>query len=152
MNDGMPPNGPAPEAPDAPKLIATAQSVVAEVQALRGDLASRRSLRRAWRIVAFDVLLSLISLGLWYSQVQTNHRLQDSLHQNYITAQQQALTRVKVLCPLYTVLLAASADPTRRAQLPPSQWPRYDAAVKTIETGYATLGCQPPLPAVPTTP
>lgn len=149
---GAAPGGLAPQAPNASHLIATAQAVTDEVKALREDLASRRSLRRAWKLVAFDIALSLVSLALWYSQVQTNHRLQESLHQNYVTAQQQASTRVRVLCPLYEVLLAAAADPSRRAQLPPSQWPRFDAAVRTIRAGYAALGCQPPLPSPAATP
>lgn len=134
--------------PDGGELAEAARRVIGEVQGLRADLvlkAEKRTVRRTWRVLAFDVVLSLVGLGLWYSQVQTNHRLQESLHQNYVTAQQQAETRVRVLCPLYTVLLAAATDPTPRTPGTPEQQARVARAVQTIQDGYKTLGC-PPLP------
>lgn len=134
--------------PDDPRdLIATAERVVSEVKALRGDLASKRSLRKAWRVVAFDVLLSLVGLGLWYSQVQTNDRLEESLRQNYTTAQQQQVTRVRVLCPLYEVLLTAAANPNPAVAQSAEQKARLATALATIQDGYRTLGCSPALPA-----
>lgn len=134
---------PKPQSPQ--DLIATAERVIGEVRALRGDLASKRSLRKAWRVVAFDVVLSLVGLALWYSQVQTNHRLQDSLKQNYVTAQQQAETRVRVLCPLYTILLAAVQNPASPTPGTPEQRARVAKAAETIRKGYTTLGCTPAL-------
>lgn len=140
--------------------LATAQAkaeadVEAAKQAASDDLEAERRDRRAAHlkftvVIALLAVLSAVSLGLWYGQHQTNRRLADSLRQNYVTAQQQAQTRVAVLCPLYEVLLA-SVDPAKRAQLPPEQQAKYDAAVLVIRRGYTTLGCQPPLPsAMPT--
>ncbi len=148
--------------PDIQDLMATAARVAAEVQGLRADLADkasntdmegkadkktvRRSGRRTWRVLFFDVALSLVGLALWYSQVQTNHRLETSLHQNYATSQQQQETRTRVLCPLYTVLLAATLNPTPRVADTPAQRLQFEMAVGTIRAGYATLGCTPALP------
>jgi len=136
-----------PQEASARDLIATAQAVVDEVQSLRGDLASKRSLRRTWRIVAFDVVLSLVGLALWYSQVQTNHRLEESLHQNYVTAQQQAETRVRVLCPTETALLVLLSLP-RPATAPALSAPQQKAltsAIQTFTSSYKSLKC----PALP---
>lgn len=162
--------------PDYAALIATGERVSAQMEALREDLraakeeaakkveaaearaaanlktenaARRRSQRRTWVTVLLDVALSLVSLVLWHAQADTNHRLQESLRQNYMTQAQQAETRVRVLCPLYTLLLASTADPTKRAALPAAQRVQYDASVKVIKDGYTALGCRPALPTAP---
>lgn len=136
------------DVPDSRELVETAARVIGEVQALRADLATKaekRTVRRTWRVLVVDVALSLVGLALWYSQVQTNHRLEQSLHQNYTTAQQQQVTRVRVLCPLYTLLLAAASNPNPEVAALPAQQARLAAALATIRDGYQTLGC-PPLP------
>jgi hypothetical protein len=112
----------------------------------RENAARRRSQRRTWVTIVLDVCLSLVSLLLWHDQVDTNHRLQESLNQNYITQQQQQATRVKVLCPLYEVLLGVASDPARTAGMTAAQAERAKAAVLVIENGYRTLGCLPKLP------
>jgi len=135
-----------PQEASARDLIATAQAVAAEVQSLRGDLASKRSLRRTWRIVAFDIVLSLVGLALWYSQVQTNHRLEQSLHQNYATSQEQAETRVRVLCPTETALLVLLSLP-RPATAPALSVPQQKAltsAIQTFTSSYKSLKCPAP--------
>ncbi|ACU71735.1 hypothetical protein Caci_2826 [Catenulispora acidiphila DSM 44928] len=97
-------------------------------------------------VVLLDIVLSLVSLGLWYSQDQTNQRLQTSLRQSYVTAQQQQETRIKVLCPLYQVLLTATTHPTSSTPGTPGQLEQFEKAVATIRAGYTTLGCTPALP------
>lgn len=146
--------------PSIEELVEAAARVAGEINGLRTDLASKASrkdmatkasktsVRRGWLVVVVDVALSLVSLGLWYSQVETNHRLETSLHQNYATAQQQAETRTRVLCPLYTVLLAATLNPTPRVADTPAQRAQFETAVGTIRAGYTTLGCTPALPPV----
>lgn len=139
------PEARSPQPPRPEDLIATAQAVVAEVQALRGDLASKKSLRRTWGFVLFDVALSLAGLGLVGWQFHTNSQINNSLHQNYVTAQQQAITRVRVLCPLYEILLGAASNPAPQNSATPEQKARLGQALATIKDGYKTLGCQPPL-------
>lgn len=128
---------------------AEADIEAAKQQAASEVAAERRDRRRAnWKftlVVAADLLLSLVIGGLYLSEQDTNHKLEASLRQNYTTAAQQQVTRVKVLCPLYTILLAAATDPTPRAPGTPEQQARVARAVQTIQDGYKTLGC-PPLP------
>lgn len=136
--------------PDDGDLAEAARRVIGEVRGLRADLAKKaekQSVRRTWRVLAFDVVLSLVGLGLWYSQVQTNDRLEESLRQNYTTAQQQQVTRVRVLCPLYEVLLTAAANPNPQVATTVEQKARLAAALATIQSGYRTLGCTPALPS-----
>lgn len=96
--------------------------------------------------IALTITMAFVVVGL----VRTNDAVRESLAQDYVTAQQQAQTRVQVLCPLYEVLLAAVANPSPEAQATPAAKAQFDLAVKTIRDGYGTLGCVPPLP--PATP
>jgi hypothetical protein len=128
-------------------LTATAASLQASVDTLAQRL---RTTRRRTVITAIglllDVALTIALATVLSGQADTNRRVRESLAQNYITAQQQAATRIKVLCPLYTVLLASSADPARLAAMTPAQRAQLAASVKVIRDGYTTLGCLPPLP------
>lgn len=129
---------------DIKKAQAAAEATAA------ADLAAERADRRlaSWKfagIVLADVALSVVGLGLYFNQLSINHRLETSLKQNYTTSQQQAVTRTRVLCPLYEVLLAAAANPAPQATATPEQKARLEKAVKTIRDGYTTLGCTPPL-------
>lgn len=54
----------------------------------------------------------------------------------YVTQQQQSQTRTRVLCPLYSLLLA-SFDPAQAQALTPAQRSAY----QVIHDGYTTLGC-----------
>lgn len=103
----------------------------------------RRSQRRTRIAIGFDVLLTVVVATILNSQADTNRRIQESLRQNYITQAQQAQTRVRVLCPLYEVLLGVASDPARSTGMTEAQQARSAAAVKVIEEGYATLGCPP---------
>lgn len=124
--------------------IATAKAkAAADVALERKD--RRRAAVKFAVVVGLDVVLSLVSLGLYISQGQTNRRLEESLHQNYLTAQQQQVTRVRVLCPLYEVLLTAASSPNPEATQTPQQKARLASALATIEDGYRTLGCKPTL-------
>lgn len=103
-------------------------------------------------VVVLDIVLSLVSISLYYSQVQTNNRLQTSLRQNYLTSQQQAEIRTKVLCPLYTVLLTAASSPNPEVTQTPVEKARIATALATIQAGYVTLRCTPALPKLPSPP
>lgn len=134
-------------------MRAAEDSVEAAKKKAAQDVAAERRDRRyaGYKfalVVVLDIVLSLVSLGLWYSQEQTNNRLQTSLRENYTTAQQQDRTRVRVLCPLYTLLLDAAQSPTPRTPDTPAQQEQVAKAVKTIQDGYATLGCTPKLPTM----
>lgn len=109
----------------------------------RADARRKRSIRLAFITIAADLLVTSIGLAIWHQQSDTNQRIQQSLHANYITQQQQADTRVRVLCPLYTVLLAAAKNPQPGAVGTPEQKARFDASVKVIQDGFAALGCDP---------
>lgn len=95
--------------------------------------------------LVLDVVLTIIMATVLSGQADTNRQIKESLRENYITQQQQAETRVRVLCPLYALLLT-SVDPAKRAALPVDQQKVYDTTVGVIQKGYGTLGCQPPLP------
>lgn len=109
-----------------------------------------RSTRRRTLFIAVSVLLDLaltVTLATVLSgQADTNRRVRQSLAQNYVTAQQQAQTRVKVLCPLYTLLLASVNDPARATVMTAAQRAQVAVAVQVVRNGYTALGCLPPLP------
>lgn len=115
----------------------------------KADDRRKRSVRWAFATIAADLLVTSIGLVIWHSQAETNRRIQESLRSTYITQQEQQATRVRVLCPLYSLMLA-SVDPKARAAMPPAQQKVYDHTVQVIRDGYGTLGCQPQLP--PATP
>lgn len=128
----------AAEAKAAADIAAAEQKAAADV-----DRERRNRKRGAWYFfgaLAADLVLSAVSIGLYVG-------VQDSLHQNYVTAQQQAETRSKVLCPLYQVLLTASTHPTSNTPGTPEQQAQFEKAVLTIKDGYTRLGCTPKLPA-----
>lgn len=155
-------------APEDPDLFDMGARVVEEVSALRAALASeeeqrkkavlrehddrRRKQRLTWAVLGFDVVASVVGLTLWLGQRAADDRIRDSLRQDYVTAQQQDATRVRVLCPLYTLLLASVSNPTPRSPGTPAQQEQFAKAVKTIKDGYATLGCTPKLSSFPTAP
>lgn len=107
----------------------------------RADKRRKRSIRWAFATIAADLLVTSIGLFIWHAQADTNRKIQESLKATYVTQQQQAQTRSKVLCPLYAVLLSAALDPSRTAALSPQQKATLDANVRVIRDGYATLGC-----------
>lgn len=139
----------------AGRVSDNAGSLVREVAALRAQLAVTEGRRRRgayalWLMsagFALDIALTITMAFVVAGLVHTNRAVQRSLAQNYVTTQQQADTRVRVLCPLYTLLLA-SVDPAKRGTLPAAQRLVYDHTVQVIKDGYNTLGCTPALPAV----
>jgi hypothetical protein len=138
----------------AGRVSDSAGSLVGEVAALRQQLAVTEERRRRgalalWLVsagFALDIALTITMAFVVAGLVHTNRAVQQSLAQNYVTTQQQAQTRVRVLCPLYTLLLA-SVDPAKRTALPPTQRLVYDHTVQVIKDGYLTLGCTPALPS-----
>lgn len=111
-----------------------------------GDLfkALRRNRQLAFATAAglvLDVILTIVLTVVLNGQADTNRNLQESLRENYVTSQEQAQTRIKVLCPLYEVMLASTTDPTKRSSLTPAQQKQYDASVKIIKDGFVTLNC-----------
>ena len=139
-----------PEQPgDAQALTEAAEHAAAgagaladQIAGLRADLATerKRGRRNTWGLV-------FMALGLLLDVVLTVSLVVVSMEQ-YVTASEQARTRVRVLCPLYTLLLASTANPDPRSQSTPAARAQFKAAVKTIQDGYITLGCQPPLAVV----
>lgn len=113
----------------------------------RADRRRKRSIRWAFATIAADLMVTSVGAFIWYTQAETNRKVQASLKATYVTQQQQAQTRTRVLCPLYTVLLAASDDPARIATLTPARKAQFEANVQVIRDGYTTLGCKPDLPA-----
>lgn len=140
----------APEEPgDARALTEAAEhaalnagALAEQIAGLRADLATERKRGRRNTLG-----LVFMALGLLLDVVLTVSLVVVSMEQ-YVTASEQARTRVRVLCPLYEVLLAAAANPSPESQSSPTAKARFDAAVKTIRNGYTTLGCLPPLPDV----
>jgi len=120
------------------RLTATAAGLQSSVDTLAKRLRANR------RGVALAIAVVIVLGAVVIDQVVINRRVRESLAQNYVTAQQQVATRTKVLCPLYTALLAATAtapaDP-----MTPAQKAQHDAAVKIVRDGYIALGCLPPL-------
>lgn len=150
----------APEEPgDARTLAAAAEHVsdsagalAGQIAALREELAAEREQRRT-EVAAErrrgrrnSLGLVFMAMGLVLDIVLTISIVVIASDQ-YITASEQARTRVRVLCPLYSLLLA-SVDPAKRDALPPAQQTVYDHTVQVIQDGYRTLGCQPALPDV----
>lgn len=123
-----------------------------KIEALaKADARRKRAIRLAFATIAFDLVLTVVVTFLLNSQADANRKIRESLRQNYTTTQQQTVTRVRVLCPLYTVLLAAASDPSRAETLSAAQRAAFDRNVQVIRDGYTTLGCQPPLPGAPPT-
>lgn len=127
----------AAESKAAVDIAAAEEKAAADVERERQN--RKRGARYFFVALAADLVLSAVSIGLYVG-------VQDSLHQSYVTTQQQQATRVRVLCPLYSLLLASVSDPTPRAPGTPAQQAQFEKAVATIKTGYATLGCTPALP------
>jgi Mn2+/Fe2+ NRAMP family transporter len=120
-----------------------------KIEALgRADARRKKAIRLLFVAIGFDLALTAVVGFLLHGQAVTNDRIRESLRQNYATTQQQAITRVRVLCPLYSVLLAAAADPARAQTLTAAQKATYEKNVQVIRDGYTTLGCQPELPTV----
>jgi hypothetical protein len=117
----------------------------------RADRRRRFSIRMAFATIVADLVVTSVGLAVLHNQGLANHRIQESLRQNYTTSQQQAITRTRVLCPLYQVLLASAQDPVRVAALTTQEKKTFEANVRVIRDGYVTLGCQPPLPETPPT-
>lgn len=136
------------------ELSATAAELELAVDTLNRGLADvgkqARANRRRTVLTAvgllLDVALTIALATVLSGQAETNQRVRESLAQNYITSQQQAQTRVKVLCPLYTVLLASVSDPNRATAMTPAQRAQVAAAVQVVRDGYTALGCLPALP------
>jgi hypothetical protein len=129
------------------RLTTTATNLQTSVNTLTRRMRVTRR-RTVW--IAFSVLLDFaltIALATVLSgQADTNRRVRESLAQNYTTAQQQAQTRIKVLCPLYTILLASATDPARAVAMTPAQRAQLAVSVKVVRSGYTALGCLPPMP------
>jgi hypothetical protein len=117
----------------------------------KADRRRRFSIRLMFGTIAADLMVTGVGLFILHTQAVTNGRIQESLRQNYTTSQQQAITRTRVLCPLYQVLLASAQDPVRVAALTTQEKKTFEANVRVIRDGYVTLGCQPPLPETPPT-
>lgn len=129
-------------------LTQTGRGLQAAVETLTKRM---RSTRRRTAVTAIGLLLDVgltIALATVLSgQADTNRQLRQSVAQNYITQQEQQATRVRVLCPLYTVLLASATDPNRATAMTPAQHAQVAAAIQVVRDGYAALGCLPALPA-----
>lgn len=131
----------------------TAERVAAAEAKAARDLTAekasrRRSQRRLLYVFAFDLVLTIVLATVLNGQAETNRRIadtnrriQDSLAQNYATRQEQAATRVNVLCPLWTILVALASDPAQS----PGTTPQQQDRARKIRDGYTTLGCLPPL-------
>lgn len=125
------------------------QGLTEAVETLSADLRSLKRqthVNRVWRnvLAVLVVVLVVVIADLAY----TNKRTEDSLHQNYVTAQQQAQTRVQVLCPLYGLFLGAVQNPSQPAQTS-AQKAQLAKDLAIIQKGYKSLGCSPSLPTNP---
>lgn len=110
----------------------------------RADRRRKLAIKVAFATIAADLVATAIGLVVLHLQAETNHKIRESLRVDYITQQQQAETRVKVLCPLYSFVLSL-ARPEVRASLPPDRQKIYDGEIKIFHDGYITLKCTPPL-------
>lgn len=111
--------------------------------------------RRIITVLAGFVVLKLVTIIVLIVVLVdlngANHRIRDSLRQSYVTSQQQAQTRIKVLCPLYSVLLASIGSQPPSGNVGSALRKQYDASVKVIRDGYAALDCASSTPsAAPT--
>jgi hypothetical protein len=142
----MEPTGQHPEENGRIEALITGADALADtVQELGATL--RRS-RRFGIVTAFglvlDVTITIILATVLNGQAAQNRKIQNSLNQDYITQQQQEQTRVKVLCPLYGLLVTGSTPPPGATS---AELKQYTATLGIIKTGYVALGCTPPLPA-----
>ena len=110
----------------------------AQAQSAQDVAAERRDRRLAnWKfaiVVAVDLVLSAVSVGLYADQRATESKL----HQ----------TQTAVLCPLYKLFAQAIQAP--RVGETDQQKAVRIAAQEPILTGYVRLGCTPLLPTLPT--
>lgn len=104
-------------------------------------VARSRRLRKVVLVTIFSVVLDL-ALSVTLGVVVLSVRGQG----DQIQAQQSqtAATRHKVLCPLYTVLLAAIDPAQRPPGLPPEKVAVYDRGYLVIKQGYDALDCSRP--------
>lgn len=141
----------AAEKKAAEDIRAAEEKAAADLRQERKD--RKRSTRMFLIALAADIVLSLVGFGLWWGQHQANHRIEQSLRQNYVTAQQQVETRTRVLCPTETALLVLLSLP-RMPSAPVLSAQQQDAltrAIQAFNNGYKALKC-PPLPTVPAIP
>lgn len=117
-------------------------------EALRAEKSKRRKSFR-WVLVAVvvDVAFTITLATVLSGQASTNAQLkaataqiQESLRQNYLTAQQQQATRVDLLCPLYSALLSVAEYPPA-APLPAAQLKVRNDAITALKAGYTKAGC-----------
>lgn len=115
---------------------------------LRAEKSKRRRSQR-WLLaaVAVDVAFTITLATVLSGQASTNAHLkaataqiQESLRQNYLTAQQQRATRVDLLCPLYQALLGV-ADIPPSTPLPSAQLKARNDAIAALKRGYTKAGC-----------
>ena len=112
----------------------------------QADRRRKVAIRVAFATIAADLIVTIIGLVVLHAQAETSHKIRETLRANYVTQQQQAETRFKVLCPLYSFVLSL-AKPDVRASLPPDQQKIFDEEIRVFHDGYITLKCTPPLPA-----
>lgn len=128
-----------------PTLAQTAQDLRDEVAGLHDamNVLVRRS-RRLRRMVIVTVISLTLDAALTVATGVVVHSLQRQGDQIQAQQAQTTATRHKVLCPLYTLLITATADPSRRSQLAPDKRPAYDQAVMVIRQGADALNCASP--------
>ena len=133
-------------------LVAESAELRETIVGLRADLKAEKSKRRRsqrWLLaaVAVDVAFTITLATVLSGQASTNAHLkaataqiQESLRQNYLTAQQQRATRVDLLCPLYQALLGV-ADIPPSMPLPSAQLKARNDAIAALKRGYTKAGC-----------
>jgi hypothetical protein len=129
------------------------EELAAEASKLRAavhDLQERISFNRRWNqiltgLIALKAATIVVLIVVVVNLSHTNSRIQESLHLNYVTAQQQAQTRSQVLCPLYGLFLGAVETPSQPVETE-QQRQQLAKDLKIIQDGYRSLGCQPALP------
>jgi hypothetical protein len=161
----------APTDDGEPLTVRAAEQLQAAVVGLQSELkaseersaaqatakvAAEKAERRKWQrrltiAVAFDVVMTLALATVLSGQASTNSQLkranqqiQESLRQNYVTAQQQLVTRTELLCPLYGALLgvASNQSPT---PMTAAQKKARDDAIDALRKGYTRAACLPKL-------
>lgn len=129
---------------EAAEAKAAADIAAAEGRAAADVERERKTRKRGtWYFfvaLAADLVLSAVSIGLYVG-------VQDSLHQNYATSQEQAETRVRVLCPTETALLVLLSlpRPATAPALSPPQQKALTSAIQAFTSSYKSLKC----PALP---